>query len=269
MDPVTALFVVTLGLYAGAAVLFFVHLWRGKESTGSWATRVLGASVAAHVGFLWTDHAVSGRGPLEDLHQTLAVAPLLIAVTYLATMRRHKLTVLGAFITPVTLLLLLAAGVRGSVGQVPEEVRTALLPLHVGVNVLGLVAFTLAFGVAIAYVIQEGLLRRRQLGGVFQRLPALDVLDSMGLRLVTVGFFLFTLGVVTGGIWASRVNATVLSFSTGQGFAVLAWACFGTVLLSRAAAGWRGRRAAIGTMLGFLCAMAAIAGYLLRETAGS
>jgi ABC-type uncharacterized transport system permease subunit len=49
----------------------------------------------------------------------------------------------------------------------------------------------------------------------------------------------------------------------------LAWVFFGSVLLARAAAGWRGRRAAIGTMLGFLFSMAAIVGYLLRGSAGS
>jgi ABC-type uncharacterized transport system permease subunit len=57
--------------------------------------------------------------------------------------------------------------------------------------------------------------------------------------------------------------------SAGQGFALLAWVFFGSVLLARAAAGWRGRRAAIGTMLGFLFSMAAIAGYLLRGFQGS
>ena len=46
---------------------------------------------------------------------------------------------------------------------------------------------------------------------------------------------------------------------------LLAWLFFGVVLLARAAAGWRGRRAAIGTTLGFLCALASIAGYLLRH----
>jgi len=35
------------------------------------------------------------------------------------------------------------------------------------------------------------------------------------------------------------------------------------------AAGWRGRRAAIGTMLGFASAMAAILGYLLRDVGSS
>jgi ABC-type uncharacterized transport system permease subunit len=260
------LFVTTALGYVAAGALFFAHLRSGGAKLSGWAARTLAASIASHVVFLVAD-ALSGRAPLATVHQTLDFLSLLIAVGFLASMRRHRLPVLGAFITPVTLLLFLAAALRGPVARVPEGVRSLLLPFHIVVNVLGLAAFALAFAVAVAYVIQEQLLRKRQVGGVFQRLPALDVLDSLGLRLVTIGFPLFTLGVVTGSIWAAR-QGNGLSFSTGQGFAVLAWLFFASVLLSRAAGGWSGRRAAIGTMLGFLCAMAAIGGYVLRGVGG-
>ncbi|MEY4582527.1 MAG: hypothetical protein RL701_7230 [Pseudomonadota bacterium] len=263
MTIVTAVFVATVLCYLLASGLFVLDLDRGGAKFESWATRALGCATVVHCVYLGLDYAYSGRTPVASVHQTLAVLSLLIAVSFLVTMRRHRLPVLGAFITPVTLLLLLAAAFRGHVAEVPEHVRSILMRLHIVVNVLGLAAFALAFAVAVAYVIQERLLRRRQVGGVFQRLPALDVLDSWGFRLVTIGFPLFTLGVVTGSIGAAQLG-NVLGFSTGQGFALLAWVFFACVLLSRAAGGWRGRRAAIGTMLGFLCALAAIGGYVLR-----
>jgi ABC-type uncharacterized transport system permease subunit len=263
MTSAMPVFLLTVICYALASVLFVVDLRTGRARVESWATRALATSTALHVLYLVLDFALAGHTPLATMHQTLELLSLLIAVSFLATMRRHRLPVLGAFIAPMTLLLLLAAAFKGQVAQVPDGVRSVLLPFHIAANVLGLAAFALAFAVAIAYMIQEQLLRRRQVGGVFQRLPALDVLDSWGLRLVTIGFPLFTLGVISGSIWAARLG-NVLGFSTGQGFALLAWLFFACVLLSRAAGGWRGRRAAIGTVLGFLCAIAAIGGYLLR-----
>jgi len=266
MASVTAIFVLTALLYAGSCALFFAHLARGGESSVRWASRVLGAAIAAHGTFLACDYVLAGHVPMSDIYQALALISLLIALAYLATMRRHRLTVLGAFITPVTLLMFLAVGLRSSVPQVPEDLRSALLPIHVGTNVLGMVAFALAFAAAVAYVIQEQLLRSKHVVGVFQRLPPLDVLDSLGLRLVTIGFPLFTLGLLTGTLWAARRGSAL---STGEGFAMVAWVFFGSVLLARAAAGWRGRRAAIGTMIGFLFSMAAIGGYVLRGLGGS
>jgi ABC-type transport system involved in cytochrome c biogenesis permease subunit len=187
---------------------------------------------------------------------------------YLVTMRRHRITSLGAFLTPVTLVLFLGAGLQGPLPPVPEHVRSALLPVHVGVNVLGLAAFALAFAAAIAYLVQERLLRSKHVVGVFQRLPALEDLDALGRRLVLIGFPLFTLGVALGTLWATR-GAGGISLSTGQGFGMLAWLFFAGVLLLRATGGFSGRRAAIGTMLGFLCAMAALAGYVLRTSGAS
>jgi ABC-type uncharacterized transport system permease subunit len=265
MSLATLAFVLTALCYLVAGGFFSAHLRNGSERAAFWATRTLGLSIVAHVAFVCIDYVLSGRAPLGSMHQTLALLSLLIAVGFLGTMRRHRLPVLGAFITPVTLLLFLGAGFQGAAPGVPESVRSALLPVHIAVNVLGLAAFALAFGAAVAYLMQERMLRRRQLSGAFQRLPALDVLDAVGFRLVTVGFTLFTFGVVTGTIWASRAGT---SFSTGQGFALFSWLCFAVVLLARVAGGWRGRRAAIGTMLGFLGAMAAVGGYLLRGVGG-
>jgi ABC-type transport system involved in cytochrome c biogenesis permease subunit len=267
---VTTLFGLTLALYALAAALYLLFLGRGAERTASWAARALGASVVSHLAFIGTNWAVLGTVPAADIHQALAVMSLLVTLAFLVTARwRQRLRVLGAFITPITLLLFMGAAFRRGVGPVPETVRSALLPIHVGVNVLGLAAFALAFAAALAYLLQERQVRRKNLGALFQRLPALDQLDSLGLRAVLVGFPLLTVGVVTGTIWAVRVHSSAFALTAAQGFALLAWLLFATVLLLRVAAGWRGRKAAIGTALGFLCTMAGLAGYLLRDLGGA
>lgn len=264
MTPVGVSFALSALLYAIACTAFFVHLARGTKPSAHWAMRALAAAMAAHMGYLVSDYAITGRHPLEGIQSTLAVLSLVIALAYLSTIRRHGMTAIGAFITPVTLLMLLGAGLRSSLPPVPEHVRSALLPLHVAMNVLGLAAFTLAFASAVGYVIQERLLRTKHVVGVFQRLPALEELDALGGRFVTIGFPMFTLGLVLGIVWAAQQSA----LSAAQGFGMLAWLCFGLVLLTRAIGGWSGRRAAIGTMLGFLCAMVALAGYLLRGLGG-
>ena len=134
---------------------------------------------------------------------------------------------------------------------------------------LAVTAFALAFAAGLAYVIQERLLRTKQLGGLFRRLPALDVLDTLGLRSVMAGFPLLTIGVVTGTMWAVRLNSGVLGLSPSQAMGLVAWGLFAAILFLRVAAGWRGRKAAIGTVLGFLCTLAVVASYVLRDVDGA
>jgi len=257
----------TAVFYALSGGLSFASLWRGDQRAQPWAMRALAIGVGTHFLFIGLT-CITGATPLDGIHNVLGATAFILTTGHLMTMRRERLAVLGAFVMPVALLMLLGAGLGDDVARVSDGARAALLPVHVSVNVLGIAAFTLAFAVAIAYIIQERMLRRRQLGGVFKRLPALDVLDSLGLRLVTIGFPLFTIGVLTGTMWTVRLGGNPIAPTTAQGFALLAWAFFGAVLFARAAAGWRGRRAAIGTVLGFVCAMAAMVGYLMRGVEG-
>ncbi|MGE0788890.1 MAG: inner membrane protein YpjD [Sandaracinaceae bacterium] len=262
-----AAFAATAILYAVAAGLYVAFLARGTDGSATWASRVLAGAVVGHFGFIASNWLVAGNEPTADIHQALAVLSLIVVLIFLVTARSvGRLKVLGAFITPVTLLLFLGAAFRRGVGPVPEPVASALLPVHVGTNVLGLAAFAFAFAAGAAYVVQERQLRQKNLGGIFQRLPALDVLDTIGLRSVLVGFPMLTVGVVTGTIWAVRGG---FGLSAAQGFGLLAWLLFAGVLLLRVAAGWRGRKAAIGAMLGFLMTVVVLVGYVVRDALGA
>jgi len=266
---VTALFVTTGVLYSASCVLYLILLGKGGEPIGKWATRILLVAGLSHLAYLGFDMAASGRLPMDNIYQTLSSASLIIVVAYLIASRNYRIAVLGAFITPVTLLFLMGAGLGRTVGPVPAEVRSALVPVHIGANVLGIAAFALAFAVALAYMIQERQLRQKKLSGLFHRLPALDVLDSLGLRFVTIGFPLLTLGIITGTAWAFQIDSNAPAISAAQGFAVLEWLVFASVLLLRVAVGWQGRRAAIGTIIGFACGTAVLLGYLLKATGSS
>jgi ABC-type transport system involved in cytochrome c biogenesis permease subunit len=260
----SALFVASSLAYSMAALGYFLFIGNGSNHAATWSSRLLGLAALFQLGFMLAD--AHGVPHLEDVRQMLTLASLAIAFGFLVAQRYARLTVLGAFVTPVALLMFLAAGLGHSVPNVPEDVRSALLPAHVIVNVLGVAAFTLAFAVATAYLIQERLLRRRQLGGLFTRLPPLDVLDSLGLKLLLIGFPLFTVGSVSGAIWAAQLPTHI---SPAQVLGLIGWCVFAAVLLLRVAAGWQGRRAAIGTLLGFACALAVVVGYALRAKNGA
>jgi ABC-type uncharacterized transport system permease subunit len=258
-------FVGTSVIYACASVGYFLLMGYGSPHAERWSARLLLTAALLHVIFLFGD---AGRKPqLGDVRQMLTVASFTIVCAQLIALRYGRLAVLGAFTTPIVLLMFLAAGLGHTVPDVPADIRSALLPAHVLVNVLGVAAFTLAFAVATAYLIQERLLRQRKLGGLFTRLPPLDVLDSLGLKLLLVGFPLFTMGSVSGAFWAAKLTAVTLSGA--QVIGLVAWLVFATVLLLRVAAGWQGRRAAIGTLLGFACALAVLIGYALRARTGA
>lgn len=244
-------------LYAAAGIALVAHLAGTARSPGAltWGVRLLAAAAALHGLHEALRWSAVGSGPV--LGTALSSLALLGVVGFLALRRTApRLDVTGAFIAPLTLLLLIAS--RVPTGRPAGGLGGAVLVLHVASVLAGTAAFTLAFAMALAYLLQEREVKRKRLGGVFQRLPPLDVLDAVGYRCVAVGLPALTLGIVTG-FFVGAGASVVWQQYVGMG----AWVLFAAVLVLRLAAGWRGRRAAIGTILGYASALLVLVGYSL------
>ena len=166
---------------------------------------------------------------------------------------------------PVTLTMLLAA--QGADARPTTPLSGALLGVHVGSTILGTAAFTVAFALAAAYLVQEREVRQKRLRGMFQRLPPLEVLDVASYRSIALGLPALTLGIATGLLAGVQeaVGRGVPIASWRHYLALGVWAVFASVLVLRVVAGWRGHRAAIGTLVGYASAVAVLFGYFVRE----
>ncbi|MBI2892372.1 MAG: cytochrome c biogenesis protein CcsA [Deltaproteobacteria bacterium] len=259
-------FYLTIACYAGACGLYLAKLGGAAPRLTGAALPLTGAAVVAHIAWVGL-RAMRGECPAMGIHSALGGFSVVIVLVFLAVMRRYRLHAVGAFVVPITLLMLLSARFTGDAHELPRGVHRVLLPIHIAANLLGLVAFALAFALAIGYLIQERQLKKKRLVGIFSRLPSLDVLDLVSFRCVTIGFPLLTVGMVLGAVVAQKLGEEAF-VGTAQILAVLTWLLFAVVIALRALVGWRGRRAAIGTVLGFLLAAGVLVSYLLRSGAG-
>ena len=94
------------------------------------------------------------------------------------------------------------------------------------------------------------------------------MLDSLSFRASLVGFTLLTVGVVTGALWMAREHAGRAMLQPAPLMGVATWWVFASILGLRVMSGWRGRRAAQGTIVGFLCAVSVLAFYAIRAASG-
>ncbi len=261
------LFSVTAFTYLCASVLFLGYLLGASASQTSitLAPRFLAVGATLHAGHIVTASVVAHTCPVEGIHFAMSVVSMLVCVVYLAARLRYRIDVVGAFVAPLALTSLLASRFVGGGALEPgPRFKSALLPVHVAMNLFGIALFSLAFAAACAYLVQEKQLKKKRLEGIFQRLPALDSLDKAEHRFLLAGFPLLTVGILTGTLWAKRVEEGGMAEIARAGFGYATWLLFAAVLLLRAAAGWRGRRAAYGTIAGFGFAVLVLILYLLR-----
>jgi ABC-type uncharacterized transport system permease subunit len=259
------LFVATAGVYLTACVLFLAFLLGRAQNAVRWAPRLVALGVPLHATQIVVASLLLRVCPVEGIHFALSVASMLAALAYVVMRSRFRIDVVGAFVAPLALTFLLASHFVGAASNDARRLRSAILPFHVAANLLGVALFTLAFAAAVAYLVQERRLKQKKLAGLFERLPPLDALDRAEHRFLVAGFPLLTIGILTGTLWAREVEAGGAAELVRAAFGYASWGLFGLVLLLRAAAGWRGRRAAYGTIAGFGFTVLVLLLYLLRD----
>jgi ABC-type uncharacterized transport system permease subunit len=172
---------------------------------------------------------------------------------------------LGLFVAPLGLMMTLGTFFVGT--SAPERrLPPSFIGLHALSALVGFAMFLLACGAAVLYLVQERRLKKQRLPG--RGLPALDALDRAVHRFLVAGFPLLTLAVVTGTVWARKLEQGSPEEIFKNALAYATWLMFGGVLLLRVVAGWRGRRAAYGTVAGFACELVVLGLYVARPLFG-
>ena len=249
------LFYLTLATYFGATLAYLAYLVKPAAQTGSIARWVLTGGFLLHLVMIIHRYVVAGHTPITNLHESLSFFSMAIVGVFLFFQRRFKVVVLGSFVTPIALLMLLLSTLFPmGIAQLNPALKSKWLAVHTIVAFLGYGAFAVAFGVAIVYLIQERFLKRKKLGGLFQRLPSLDTLDEINYRCLTFGFPLLTVAIITGAIWAETAWGTYWSWDPKETWSLITWFVYAALLHGRLTTGWRGRRAAWLSIAGF-CVM--------------
>jgi ABC-type uncharacterized transport system permease subunit len=261
------LFVATAAAYLFATIAFLAYLvGRAPLTSSKHGPWLLGVGAFLHGCHIVVSSLVLHVCPVQGVHFALSVMSLLACVVYLAVRVRYKVDVVGAFVAPLALTFLTASHFVAVTPDETSGMGSAILPVHVSANLMGDALFTLAFGAAVAYLVQERQLKNKVFTGLFQRLPPLDALDKAEHRFLLAGFPLLTIGILTGTYWARRVELGGAADVARAAFGYATWVLFAGVLLMRAAAGWRGRRAAYGTIAGFGLSVIVLLIYLLRSS---
>jgi ABC-type uncharacterized transport system permease subunit len=131
----------------------------------------------------------------------------------------------------------------------PPSLPEPALEWHVLLSLAAYSLFMLAAIQAIVLAIQEKQLRQRHVAGIMRKLPPLQSMEAALFQLITTGFVLLTLGLITGLMFVDDLLAQHLVHKTV--LSVIAWCVFAALLWGRVRYGWRGKTAVKWTLAGF------------------
>ena len=206
-------------------------------------------SISIGYGFLQSGHL-----PVQNLHQTLSIAGWAIAGMFLFLTYRFNLKVLGVYAAPlvaIVMIICMRLPAEGTLVQAKTLFSNIWLVSHVVIIFVGEAAFALACGAGLLYILQERAIKTKHHGFFFKRLPALELLDNTGYACIVVGFSLLTIGLITGFVYAKSIWGSFWSWDPKEVWSGIAWLIYAALLHGRLALGWRGRKAAIMSIIGF------------------
>ena len=245
------LFKLTAILYLIATGSFIFYVVR-RDIVSRLPPLILGAGFIVHTLALSAYFMREGFPALTEMREALLFKSWLMVACYLLIQIKYRLTVLGGIIAPLAFLMSLAGIAFGSgSGEIPPDLNTFWLPLHVTSAFLGNAVFALAFGVSLIYLLQERRLKHKRMTALMKRFPPLESLDRLNYVLLGWGFPFMTLGIITGSIWAGLYWGNYWSWEPRQISSGIAWLFYGALLHGRITAGLRGKKAAFLTIVGF------------------
>ena len=242
--------------YLLGTLSYLIHLVSLKSLLSRLGSTIVTIGFASHTLALLTRYIEAGYTPVTNLHESLSFFAWMIIGIFLITNLKYKIKVLGTLLTPIALILMLFAfAFPKEIVPLAPVLRSFWHPFHVTFAFLGNAIFALAFCCGVMYLIQEHQLKSKKMGAIAKRLPNLKVLDDLNYQALTFGFPLLTLGIITGAVWAEYAWGRYWGWDPKETWSLITWFLYAALLHQRLTVGWRGRKAAIMAIVGFMAVL--------------
>ena len=259
-------FQISLLVYFAAMSTYVVFFISQKNNVRQIARKIFVVAALLHTLNLIMRYLEAGHTPITSQHETVSFFAWSIAWCYLSFRWRYTVKNFGTFVSVLTVILMFVAAMasREILPLVPA-LQSWWLPFHASVSIVAYGFLALACIGGIMYLLQEREIKRKRFGLFYSRLPSLEALDTLNHHCLSVGFPLLTLGIITGSIWAKQAWGAYWHWDPKETWSLITWFLYAALVHQRFTTGWRGRPAAIMTIVAFVAVLFTLWGvtYLL------
>jgi ABC-type transport system involved in cytochrome c biogenesis permease subunit len=243
-----------------AACLYFVGLidaiatiLRRRETFFRLSAGTFGLGALFHLVSLVEQGLATNHFPTSDILENLSFCGLIVAAAFVAIRWRYKdeAASLSVFIFPLVFLMTFMAALRSPISSSPvpswssDTIRGTWLVVHIVAELIGYAALLFTSIGSVLYLIQERQLKRKVVPSIYRVLPALGTLDDLILKSLSAGFVFITAGLIIAIVWAFIEHGTRWIGNSSITFSFVTWGVYLALVFFRVSAGWRGRKAAI------------------------
>jgi len=255
-------FNMSMGIYLLCFLGYLIFTASRNRTLGTLSTSLLIIGLLIHSGGLvvrWLETHQTGYGyvPLSNMYESLIFFSWTIVLIYLILEFKYQQKIIGVFITPFAFLAIaltsIVPGINAKITPLMPALQSNWLTIHVTTCFFGYAAFAVSFGVSILYLIRDREGSPKEEGAKW--LPSTLVLDEINYKSIVIGFPMLSLGIITGAAWANYAWGSYWSWDPKETWSLITWFVYAAFLHARFTRDWRGRKAAILSIVGFVAVL--------------
>jgi len=255
-------FNISMGIYLLCFLGYLIFTASRNRMIGTLSTSLLIIGLLIHSGGLvvrWLETHQTGYGyvPLSNMYESLIFFSWTIVLIYLILEFKYQQKIIGVFITPFAFLAIaltsIIPGINAKITPLMPALQSNWLTIHVTTCFFGYAAFAVSFGVSILYLIRDREGSPREEGSKW--LPSTQILDEINYKSIVIGFPMLSLGIITGAAWANYAWGSYWSWDPKETWSLITWFFYAAFLHARFTRDWRGRKAAILSIVGFVAVL--------------
>ncbi len=244
-------------IYLAAAIFYLARIITGKDIWGRVATFGGIFGLSAHtlaLALRWMESYQLGIGhaPLSNFYESLVFFAWSVMLIYYIVEFRTRSRGLGVFVVPLAFISLayasLSPGISSQIQPLVPALKSNWLLSHVVTCFIGYAFFALAFCLGLLRLWKG---RHGNPGSGLAFLPRLEIIDELIYQNSFLGLIIFTLGIITGAVWAQRAWGSYWSWDPKETWSLVTWIVYAAMVHSRYVRGWKGQRIAVMAVAGF------------------
>jgi cytochrome c-type biogenesis protein CcsB len=245
------LFTVTMLLYFVSMILFFVFFVFKNLKVTKLGNGTLITGFLLHTVVMLIRGINAGRLPLTNQYEFASAFAWGLCFVSIIFIYKYKFQALATFSVPVIFLMIGYAAMQSKeVHELMPSLRSNWLGFHVSTAIIAYGAFGVSFAISIMY-----LLRTRSVANAFfeQHVPSGEKLDLISYRAVSLGVLFLSFCMISGAIWAENAWGSYWSWDPKETWSLVTWFIYFIYLHLRLRSGWKEKRAAWFSIIGFIC----------------
>lgn len=253
-------------LYVAAAIAFaWTRTAQEPQKNRLYLSIAVALTAVAIVTHGWQLHRALMPGGHFTLTITGAISLIGLQLGLIAALAAFDAALRG-----VSSILLLISATMGSLTYIlmpmaPSSALTWQMQTHIALSMFAYGLLTAGAIVAVLALVQDRRLRTRRLSPINVLFAPLQLTEKLLFGIATTGFVVLLMSVVTGFTFVENLFAQHLVHKTV--LSLIALLMFGTLVIGRQLAGWRGKRAVYLYLGGFVLLLLAYFGtrYILEN----